>query len=74
MTKLLIEKIKNKFNNRYEFNDRKSAFNNVRFKNNMGLSWYISQKNVRFNITEIQIYENDLVAMKNKIMIMNFDK
>ena len=68
--KLLIEKIKNNFNNRYEFMNKQHTLDNIMFENVRELSRYISgkAKTLEFKIPDIEISRNYTIDVQNKIM------
>ncbi len=68
--KLLIEKLKNNFNKRYEFRNKQHTLDNIMFENVRELSRYISgkAKTLDFKIPDIEISRNDTIDMRNKIM------
>jgi len=74
--KLLIEKIKNNFNKRYEFRNKQHTLENIIFENVRELSRYISgkAKTLEFKIPDIEISRNDTIDVKNKIMSINPEK
>ena len=74
--KLLIEKIKNNFNKRYEFRNKQHTLGNIMFENVRELSRYISGKikTLDFNIPDIEISRNDTINIKNKIMSIDPEK
>ena len=74
--KLLIEKIKNNFNKRYEFRNKQHTLDNIMFENVRELSRYISGniKTLDFNIPDIEISRNDTIDMQNKIMSIDPEK
>jgi len=59
--KLFIEKIKNNFNQRYEFRNKQHTLENIMFENIKELSRYImdNSKQLEFSIPEIEIKRND---------------
>jgi len=68
--KLLIEKIKNNFNQRYEFRKKQYALENIMFQNIRELSKYITgnSKSLEFTIPDIEIKRNDNSQVRDKIM------
>ena len=74
--KLLIEKIKNNFNKRYEFRNKQHTLGNIMFENVRELSRYISGKikTLDFNIPDIEISRNDTINIKNKIISIDPEK
>jgi len=74
--KLLIEKIKNNFNQRYEFRNKQYALENIMFENIRELNKYImgNVKQLEFRIPDIVISRNDSNEMRNKIMSINPEK
>ena len=74
--KLLIEKLKNNFNKRYEFRNKQHTLDNIMFENVRELSRYISGKvkTLDFNIPDIEISQNDTINIKNKIMSIDPEK
>ena len=74
--KLLIEKIKNNFNNRYEFMNKQHTLDNIMFENVRELSRYISgkAKTLEFKIPDIEISRNDTIDVQNKIMSIDPEK
>ncbi|MCL4325717.1 MAG: CRISPR-associated endonuclease Cas1, partial [Candidatus Thermoplasmatota archaeon] len=74
--KLLIEKIKNNFNKRYEFGNKQHTLENIMFENVRELSRYISgkTKTLEFKIPDIEISRNDTIDMRNKIMSIDPEK
>jgi len=74
--KLLIEKIKNNFNQRYEFKNKQHTLENIMFENIRELSRYISEKskNLEFTIPDIAIKRNDNSQVRDKIMSINPEK
>ena len=65
--KLLIEKIKNNFNQRYEFRNKQYALENIMFENIRELSKYITgnSKNLEFTIPDIEIKK--MIILKSGI-------
>jgi Uncharacterized protein predicted to be involved in DNA repair len=74
--KLLIEKIKNNFNKRYEFRNKQHTLENIMFENIRELSKYITgnSKNLEFSIPEIEIKRNDNSQVRDKIMSIDPEK
>ena len=74
--KLLIEKIKNNFNKRYEFRNKQHTLENIMIENVRELSRYISGKAkiLEFKIPDITISRNDTIDMRNKIMSIDPEK
>jgi CRISPR-associated protein Cas1 len=74
--KLLIEKIKNNFNKRYEFRNKQHTLDNIMFENVRELDKYISGKTkaLDFKIPDIEISRNDTIGVKNKIMPIGPEK
>jgi len=74
--KLLIEKIKNNFNKRYEFRNKQHTLDNIMFENVRELSRYISGKikTLDFNIPDIAISRNDTMNIRNKILSLDPEK
>ena len=74
--KLLIEKIKNNFNKRYEFRNKKHTLENIMFENVRELSRCISGKTkaLDFKIPDIEISRNDTIDVKNRIMSIDPEK
>ena len=74
--KLLIEKIKNNFNKRYEFRNKQYVLDVIMFENVRGLSRYISgkAKTLEFRIPDITISRNDTVDIRNKILSIDPEK
>jgi len=74
--KLLIEKIKNNFNQRYEFRNKQYALENIMFENIRELSRYITgnSKNLEFTIPDIKIKRNDNSQVRDKIMSIDSAK
>ena len=73
---LLIEKIKNNFNQRYEFRNKQYALENIMFENIRELSRYITgnSKQLEFSIPDILIKRNDNSQVRDKIMSINPEK
>jgi len=74
--KLLIEKIKNNFNQRYEFRNKQYALENIMFENIRELSKYITgnSKSLEFSIPDIEIKRNDNSQIRDKIMSIDTEK
>jgi len=74
--KLLIEKIKNNFNQRYELRNKQHTFENIMFENIRELSKYIigNSKGLEFSIPEIEIKRNDNSQIRDKIMSIDPEK
>jgi len=74
--KMLIEKIENNFNNRYEFRNKQHTLENVMFDNIRELSRYImgNSKHLEFSIPDIEIKRNDNSQVRDKIMSINPEK
>jgi len=75
--KLLIEKIKNNFNQRYEFRNKQYALeNNIMFENIREVSRYIigNSKQLEFSIPNIKIKRNDNSQIRDKIMSIDPEK
>ena len=68
--KMLIEKIKDNFNKRYEFRNKLYALDVIMFENVRELNRYISGKvkTLEFKIPDIAIVRNDTMDMRNKIL------
>jgi len=74
---LLIEKIKNNFNQRYEFKNKQHTLENIMFENIRELSRYItgnSKSGLEFTIPDIEIKRNDNSQVRDKIMSIDPDK
>jgi len=76
IAKLLIEKIKNNFNQRYEFKNKQYALENIMFENIRELSKYITGniKSLEFTIPDIEIKRNDNSQVRDKIMSIDPEK
>ena len=76
MAKLLIEKVKNNFNKRYEFRNKQHTLDNIMFENVRELSRYISgkAKTLEFKIPDIKISRNDTIGVQNQIMSIDPEK
>lgn len=74
--KLLIEKLKNNFNKRYEFRNKQHTLDNIMFENVRELSRYISrkEKTLDFKIPDIELSRNDTIVVQNKIMSIDPEK
>jgi len=74
--KLLIEKIKNNFNQRYEFRKKQYALENIMFENIRELSRYLieNRKSLEFTIPDIEIKRNNNSHVRNKIMSIDPEK
>jgi len=74
--KLLIEKIKNNFNQRYEFKNKQYALENIMFENIRELTRYITgnSKNLEFSIPDITIKRNDNSPIRERIMSIDPEK
>ena len=74
--KLFIEKIKNNFNQRYEFKNKQYALENIMFENIRELSKYITgnSKNLEFTIPERAVKRNDNTKIREMIMSINPEK
>jgi CRISPR-associated protein Cas1 len=74
--KLLVEKIKNNFNQRYEFRNKQYALENIVFENIRELSKYITgnSKSLEFTIPDIEIKRNDNSQIGNRIMSIDPEK
>jgi len=74
--KMLIEKIENNFNNRYEFKNKQHTLENIMFENIRELSRYImgNVKQLEFRIPDITIKRNDNSQVRDKIMSINPEK
>jgi len=74
--KLLIEKIKNNFNQCYEFKNKQYVLENIMFENIRELSRYITgnSKQLEFSIPDIAIKRNDNSQIRDKIMSINPEK
>jgi len=68
--KLLVEKIKNNFNQRYEFKNNQHTLENIMFENIRELSRYITgiSKSLEFSIPYMEIKRNDNSRIRDKIM------
>ena len=74
--KLLIEKIKNNFNKRYEFKNKQYTLETIMLENIRELSRYVSGKikTLEFRIPDIEISRNDTIDIRNKIMSIDPEK
>ena len=74
--RLLIDKIANNFNKRYEFRNKQYTLENIMLENIRELSRYISGKvkELEFRIPEIEIARNDDIGLRNRIMSINPQK
>jgi len=74
--KMLIEKIENNFNNRYEFKNKQHPLENIMFDNIRELSRYITgnSKHLEFSIPEIEIKRNDNSQIRKRIMSIDPEK
>ena len=74
--KLLIEKMKNNFNKRFEFKNKQYTLENIMFENARELNRYISGKikTLDFKIPDIEISRNDTIDVQNKIMSIDPEK
>ena len=74
--KILIEKIKNNFNKRYEFKNKQYTLDNIMLENVRELSRYISGKikTLEFKIPDMEISRNDTIDVQNKIMSIDPEK
>jgi len=74
--KLLIEKIKDNFNQRYEFKNKQHTLENIMFENIRELSRYImgNVKQLEFRIPDITIKRNDNSLVRDKIMSIDPEK
>jgi len=74
--KMLIEKIKNNLNQRYEFRNKQYVLENIMFENIRELSRYImgNVKQLEFRIPDIEIKRNDNSQVRDKIMSINPEK
>jgi len=72
----LIEKIKNNFNQRYEFKNKQHTLENIMFENIRELSKYITgnSKGLEFTIPDIEIKRNDNSLVRDKIMSIDPEK
>ena len=67
--KLLTEKIKNNFNQRYDFRDKKHNLENIILEDIREFGKYLSKrsKNFEFIIPKINIKRNDCTNLRKKI-------
>ena len=74
--KLLIEKIKDNFNQLYEFKNKQHILENILFENIREFSKYITgnSKSLEFTISDIEIKRNDNSQVRDKIMSIDPDK
>jgi len=74
--KLLMEKIKDNFNNRYEFKNKHYSLENIMFENIREFSRYIigNSKHLEFTIPDIEIKRNDNSQVRDKIMSIDPEK
>ncbi len=74
--KLLMEKIKDNFNNRYEFKNKHYSLENIMFENIREFSRYImgNSKHLEFSIPDIEIKRNDNSQVRDKIMSIDPEK
>ena len=74
--KLLIEKIKNNFNQCYEFRNKQYGLENIMFENIREVSRYIigNSKQLEFSIPDIKIKRNDNSQIRDKIMSIDPEK
>ena len=74
--KILIEKLKNNFNKRYEFRNKQHTLDNIMFENVRELSRYISgkAKTLDFKIPDNAISRNDTIDVQNQIMSIDPEK
>jgi len=74
--KVLIEKIKNNFNQRYEFRNKQYALENIMFENIRELSRYVTEnsKQLEFSIPGILIKRNDNSQIRERIMSIDPEK
>ena len=68
--RLLIEKIKDNFNKRYQFKNKQYTLDNILYENVRTLSNYIfgKSKNLEFNIPEMRIERVDNKDVRSRIM------
>ncbi|MGP6220506.1 CRISPR-associated endonuclease Cas1 [Caldiplasma sukawensis] len=71
--KLMIEKIKDNFNKRYESRNKQHTLDNIMFENVRELSRYLSgkTKELEFKIPDIIISRNDTIDIKARIMAID---
>ena len=74
--KLLIERIKENFNRRYEFRNKQYTLDNILFENVRTLSKYIldKSKEMTFSIPDMKIVRVDNKDVRSKIMAIDPDK
>ena len=74
--KLLVTRIKENFNRRYEFKNKQYTLDNILYENVRILSSYISgkSKELNFNIPEIRIERVDNKEIRSKIMSIDPQK
>ena len=74
--KLLIEKIKNNFNQRYQFKNKQHTLENIIFENIRELTRFIMEnsKQLEFSIPDIEIKRNDNSQVRDKIVSIEPDK
>ena len=74
--KLLIERIKENFNKRYEFKNKQYTLDNILFENVRLLSKYLlgKSKSLDFSIPEIRIERVDNREIRSRIMLIDPDK
>jgi len=74
--KLLIEKIKNNFNQRYEFKNKQHTLENIMFENIRELSRYImdNSESLEFTIPDMEIKRNDNSQIRERIMSIDPEK
>ena len=74
--KVLIGKIKNNFNQRYEFRKKQYALESIMFENIRELSRYLieNRKSLEFTIPDIEIKRNNNSHVRNKIMSIDPEK
>jgi len=74
--KLLIEKIKDNFNQLYEFRNKQYALENIMFENIRELSKYITgnSKSLEFTISDIEIKRNDNSQIRERIISIDPEK
>jgi len=73
---MLIEKIENNFNNRYEFKNKQHTLENIMFENIRELSKCITgnSKSLEFTIPAIEIKRNDNSQIRERIMSIDPEK
>ena len=74
--KLLIEKIKDNFNKRYQFKNKQFTLDNILYENARILSYYISgkSKGLDFSIPEMRIERVDNKEVRSRIMSIDPQK